>query len=46
VEFVLVLDTHRQSKQSVAELRRTICRYESKVLEAHPETGDQAGSEE
>jgi adenine-specific DNA-methyltransferase len=39
VEFVLVLDTQRGSKQSVAELRRTICRYEAEVLDAHPETG-------
>jgi adenine-specific DNA-methyltransferase len=38
VEFVLVLDRHRGSKQSVAELRRTICRYETEVLDAHPET--------
>jgi hypothetical protein len=38
VEFVLVLDTHRRSSVSTAELRGIIGRYETEVLDAHPES--------
>ena len=34
VEFVLVVDTHRTSDVSAAELRRIICRHEAEVLDA------------
>ncbi len=39
VEFVLVLDTHRDRQTSAAELRRQIVRHEADVLGAHPELG-------
>lgn len=37
VEFVLVIDTHRQCDVSVAELQQTIHQHEAEVLDGHPE---------
>jgi adenine-specific DNA-methyltransferase len=37
VEFVIVLDTHRESDVSVDQLRNTVQSKEDSVLNGHPE---------